>query len=880
MIKHTTAADMRFFGRPNALSLLYLLLLAFSPAWGQGTKADYDRAASLADLTRGKVFRDRVEAHWFNDSRQMWYKVRTGPREWVFILVTVSKDGNRRGPAFDHQRLAIALREKKLADVPPKRLPIESLDFDAAGKYVDLAISGRWWRCDLKSYELSPRPGAAPVARAPRSRLRPWAGAPRASNETGEETTVTFVNRTSGAVELFWLDTDGKRQSYGRLRPGDERSQHTFAGHVWLVSDAQGRPLGVTVAEDSDATVEIRDKEAAENKTPQSPPQSSLDDDDASMEPPQAQTARQRRRSPRRASSPRSPDGHWEAFLKDHNVYVRDSKGEEIALSRNGTTEDDYGPRFYWSPDSRKLLAVRTKHCDERKVYFIESSPRDQVQPKLHSNTYVKPGDPLPIDRPQLFDLPTKKPVKLDRSLYENPWSVGDFRWAADSSRFTFVFNQRGHQDLRLLAVDAATGAVRPIIDEHSPTFIDYSGKFFLHYVDGASELIWMSERDGWNHLYLYDGNTGRVKNQITKGRWVVRGVDRVDEAKRQVWFRASGIHRNQDPYYIHYCRVNFDGSGLTVLTKGDGTHKIDFSPDGKTFIDSYSRVDMPPVTELRSSEDGTLVSSLEKGTMDLLLRGGWQMPERFVAKGRDGETDIYGVIFRPANFDAKKRYPVIEQIYAGPQDSFVPKNFHAFYPHQEMAELGFIVVQIDGMGTSNRSKKFHDVCWKNLADSGLPDRILWIRAAAKRYPYMDTSRVGIYGGSAGGQSAAAAVMTHGDFYKVAVADCGCHDNRMDKIWWNEQWMGWPVGPEYRANSNVTLAPGLKGKLLLIVGELDTNVDPASTMQVVDALIRADKDFELLVVPGSNHGAAESPYGRRRRADFFVRNLLGVEPRW
>ena len=257
------------------------------------------------------------------------------------------------------------------------------------------------------------------------------------------------------------------------------------------------------------------------------------------------------------------------------------------------------------------------------------------------------------------------------------------------------------------------------------------------------------------------------------------------------------------------------------------------------------------------------------------MLQTGWKIPERFAAKGRDGTTDIYGVIFRPTNFDPAKKYPIIEEIYAGPQDSFVPKRFASFYPHQAMAELGFIVVQIDGMGTSNRSKKFHDVCWKNLADAGLPDRILWIRAAAAKYPYLDLNRVGIYGGSAGGQSAAAAVMTHGDFYKAAVADCGCHDNRMDKIWWNEQWMGWPVGPQYAANSNVTLAPGLKGKLLLIVGEMDTNVDPASTMQVVDALIRADKDFELLVIPGSNHGAAESPYGRRRRADFFVRNSAG-----
>jgi dipeptidyl aminopeptidase/acylaminoacyl peptidase len=388
-----------------------------------------------------------------------------------------------------------------------------------------------------------------------------------------------------------------------------------------------------------------------------------------------------------------------------------------------------------------------------------------------------------------------------------------------------------------------------------------------------------MSERDGWNHLYLYDAKTGRVKNQITKGPWVVRGVERADKEKRQIWFRAGGIRPGQDPYSVHYCRVNFDGSGLIVLTEGDGTHKIDFSPDQRYLIDSYSRVDMPPVTELRRSGDGKLVCELERADWNALLHTGWKAPERFTAKGRDGTTEIYGVIFRPTNFDAAKKYPVIEDIYAGPQDSFVPKRFAAFYSAQAMAELGFIVVQIDGMGTSNRSKKFHDVCWKNLADAGLPDRILWIRAAATRYPYFDLDRVGIYGGSAGGQSAAGAVMTHGDFYKAAVADCGCHDNRMDKIWWNEQWMGWPVGPHYAANSNVTLAPGLKGKLLLIVGEMDTNVDPASTMQVVDALIRADKDFELLVIPGSNHGAAESSYGRRRRADFFVRNLLGVEPR-
>jgi len=425
----------------------------------------------------------------------------------------------------------------------------------------------------------------------------------------------------------------------------------------------------------------------------------------------------------------------------------------------------------------------------------------------------------------------------------------------------------------------AESGVVKPIINEESKTFIDYSGKMFRQDIEATGEIVWMSERDGWNHLYLIDGKTGTVKNPITRGEWVVRGVDRVDPEKRQVWFRAGGIHPEQDPYYIHYARVDFDGTGLTLLTKGDGTHSISYSPDGRFYLDSYSRVDMPPVTELRRTADGALVCEVERADWDALLQMGWQIPERFVAKGRDGKTDIYGVIFRPTTFDPQKKYPVIENIYAGPQGSFTPKAFRPFFGHQELAELGFIVVQMDGMGTSHRSKAFHDVCCKNLADSGFPDRILWLKAAAAKYPYMDLSRVGIYGGSAGGQSSTAALLWHPEFYKVAVSDCGCHDNRVDKIWWNEQWMGWPIGPHYAEQSNVTNAHKLQGKLLLTVGELDRNVDPASTMQVVNALIKANKDFDLLVIPGGGHGAGESPYGKRRRMDFFVRHLLGVEPR-
>jgi dipeptidyl aminopeptidase/acylaminoacyl peptidase len=339
------------------------------------------------------------------------------------------------------------------------------------------------------------------------------------------------------------------------------------------------------------------------------------------------------------------------------------------------------------------------------------------------------------------------------------------------------------------------------------------------------------------------------------------------------------GYRAQEDPYHFHLARVNFDGTGFTLLTEGDGTHKWEWSPDKRFFVDTWSRVDQPPVHELRRSVDGQRICEIERADITALQAAGWNGPERFVAKGRDGATRIHGIIFRPPRFNPARKYPVIEKIYAGPHDFFVPKSWNRFVGQNTLAELGFVVVQIDGMGTNWRSRSFHDVCWKNVRDAGFPDRIAWLREAAATRPWMDLERLGIFGGSAGGQSALGALLFHGGFYKAAVADCGCHDNRMDKIWWNEAWMGWPVGPEYAENSNVTHAGNLRGKLLLTVGELDRNVDPSSTMQVVHALIKANKDFELLIVPGAGHGAGDSPYGRRRRDDFFVRHLWKVEPR-
>jgi len=575
-----------------------------------------------------------------------------------------------------------------------------------------------------------------------------------------------------------------------------------------------------------------------------------------------------------------SPDGKWKASIRDHNLHLTDRKtGTTTALTSDGTEADAYRAGFHWSADARRLVVFRLARGEEHKVHLIEAAPQKQLQPRLHTLNYRKPGDRIPISKPYLFDVESGQPIAVDDALFSNPWSIKGMHWQPDSARFRFVYNQRGHQVLRVCDVDADSGAVRALIDERSATFVDYAYKQFVRHLDASREIIWMSERDGWNHLYLYDSDTGQVKNQITQGDWVVLGVDRVDEQERRIWFRAGGVYPGQDPYHVHHCSVRFDGSDFVRLTQGDGTHRITFSPDRRFFVDSWSRVDQPPVTELRRSEDGVLVCELERGDWSRLLRTGWRVPQRFVAKGRDGKTDIYGVIFRPTGFDPDVSYPVIEKIYAGPHGAFVPKAFAAYHKAQSMAELGFVVVQIDGMGTSRRSKAFHDVCWKNLGDSGFSDRKLWIRAAQRVCPNMDLTRVGIYGGSAGGQSALRALLAHGDFYKVAVSDCGCHDNRMDKIWWNELWMGWPIGDHYAEQSNVTQAHKLKGKLLLIVGAMDRNVDPASTMQVVDALIKADRDFDLLVVPGGGHGIAESRYGNRRRQDYFVRHLLDVEPR-
>ncbi|RHP62965.1 S9 family peptidase [Bacteroides sp. OF04-15BH] len=573
-----------------------------------------------------------------------------------------------------------------------------------------------------------------------------------------------------------------------------------------------------------------------------------------------------------------SPDGKYEAYIKNDNIFVRDkANGRERQLSQDGTLSNYYSSYIQWSPDSRKVLSCRIRPVQKRYVYYVESSPRDQLQPKLHQQEYAKPGDELPFKVPCIFHVETGQRCIPETSLFAHQYSLSYLRWDADSKSVTFEYNERGHKTYRVLELSAEDGKVRTLIEEKEEKYVNYP-LIYRNYLQDGKHILWTSERDNYNHLYLYDRTTGRPVRQITKGRWYVRGVQHVDEQNQWIYFSANGMNPKEDPYLIHYYRIGFDGKGLVELTPDEGMHQAWFSSDYRYLVDVYSKVDTPPVAVLRDAHTGRQVMPLEQADISRLEANGWRAPEVFSAKGRDGKTDIWGVIYRPTNFDPSRKYPVVEYIYSGPGGQHVPKSFSSYnWWMTSLAELGFIVVQVDGMSTSFRSKDFEEVCYKNLKDAGLPDHMAWLQEAARRYPYMDLDRVGIFGSSAGGQEAMSAVLFHPEFYKAAYSACGCHDNRMDKIWWNELWMGYPVDSSYIESSNVEQAHRLERPLMLVVGEMDDNVDPASTMQVVNALIRANKDFELVVVPGAGHTMGDN-FGEHKRYDFFVRHLMGVEP--
>ncbi len=843
-----------------------LLALLFSPVFAQ----------------QPRLYRDTVEPHWFRNNTRFWYRVDVSSQQHGFILVDAVA-GTRR-TAFDHKRVAIAMTEALGREFTADQLPIESLEFSDDDREVVLDGDGRKWRFNMDSGDLTLLSESDNDQTAARLFLPE-----RPSRDRGPDTEFAVANELDHAIELIWIEGSGEQHSYGTIEPGTSRRQHTFVGHAWLLRDHKGGKLGAFVARRRNPDLKINAAAIVNVRR----------NDQRSTRSDASETSRDRDSVSRDDAV--SPDGRWKAIVRGHNLWLHPANNEareparlsEDASAGNTFQKDASRQRSLelqysqadapdeladvrWSPDSRFVLAFQTVPADERRVYYVESSPADQLQPKLQSYPYAKAGDQIPVAKPRLFRVADHAEIPLSEALFPNPWELRFLSWNETGDRCFLLYNERGHQHLRVLEINCDGGNVRAVIDEHSDTFIHYStsGKFELEWLPN-NQLLWASERSGWNHLYRYDIATGEVINAVTSGDWNVRHIEHIDRETGQIWFFAVGIRSEQDPYHEHFCRVNFDGSGFTILTEADATHEITWSPDRGFFLDRYSRVDLPPAHELRRAATGELVCELEEADAVEILNDRGSLPERFVAKGRDGETDIWGIIHRPRNFGATKRYPIIENIYAGPHDHHVPKEFQSRYPHQQqIADRGFIVVQIDGMGTAWRSKTFHDVCYRNLRDAGFPDRIAWMTAAADQFPEMDVSRVGIYGGSAGGQNAMAALLWHGTFYKAAVADCGCHDNRMDKIWWNEQWMGWPVDEAYAQNSNTENAHRLQGHLMLVVGEMDRNVDPATTTQVVHALVKAHKDFDFVLVPGAGHGACETPWAARRRADFFVRHLL------
>ncbi|HEY6336960.1 MAG TPA: DPP IV N-terminal domain-containing protein [Candidatus Sulfotelmatobacter sp.] len=594
-----------------------------------------------------------------------------------------------------------------------------------------------------------------------------------------------------------------------------------------------------------------------------------------------------------------SPNKRWAAYVHEYNLYLRDvSTGTILQLTRDGAASWDYATPLpslrvmvdqgtenvkqpaavFWSPDSSKLITYRIDSRNSGRFTSLQFVPPDQLRPRAFTYVYPLPGEVLARAEPIIFDIQSGKRLDISASI-ELPFQDGPgFDWFPDSKSFYYDYDERGCKAKELRVVDAATGEQKVLVREQSDSYLD-PGETFFRFVENTGEILWSSERDGWNHLYIYNRKTGQVENQITQGSWVVRQIVHIDEKSRRVYFLANGREKNEDPYQTHLYSVGFDGKGLQLLSPENANHTVSISPDGTFFVDNYSRPDLPGEAVLRRTKDGSEVRVLETTDAGELLKTGWKFAEPFQGRAADGVTDLYGLIWRPSNFDPAKKYPIVEFVYTGPQGFFVPKRFGATLGLQSVAELGFIVVMVDGRGTVGRSRAFHQFSYRNLGGV-FEDHVVMIKQMAEHYPYMDATRVGVFGTSAGGYGAAHAMLAFPEFYKVGVSTSGDHDARLDKAWWNEAYQGYPVQDDYAAQSNVTMAGRLQGHLLLEHGDIDDNVHPVETMRFVDALMKANKNFDMLFVPNMFHGESgeHALYLARRRWDYFVQYLLGITP--
>ena len=607
-----------------------------------------------------------------------------------------------------------------------------------------------------------------------------------------------------------------------------------------------------------------------------------------------------------RATGVVSPDGKRAVFIREWNLWLRDiATGKETQLTTDGVKDHGYATDnagwrksdraiVLWSPDSKKVATYRQ---DQRHVSDMYLVTTNVGEPNLEAWKYPLPQDErvimiqrviIEVDNPKIITL--KVPADPRRgTLCDDISCSGNFddnEWSPDSTKLAFVSSSRDHKEAKFRIADAATGDVREVFEEKVATqYESGQGTINWKYLPATNEVIWYSERDDWGHLYLYDLATGKVKNQITRGEFVVTQAVKFDDKNRVIYFNANGREKGRDPYFSHLYRVGFDGSNLSILTPEDANHQTSFSDDGKYIIDTYSKPDAAPMTVLRDL-NGKQIAVLEKADISRLVATGWKPPTPVTVKSRDGKWDLYGLMFTPTNLDPKKKYPIVNYIYPGPQGGGVgSRSFAASRSdHQALAELGFVVVIIDGTCNPDRSKSFHDLCYGNMADNTLEDQIAGIRQLAQKYPYMDLDRVGMWGHSGGGYATAAAMFKHPDFFKVGISESGNHDNRNYEDDWGERYIGLMTKDaqcksNYEDQANQYFAKNLKGKLLLAHGGMDDNVPPYNTYLVVDALIKANKDFDLIIFPNARHGyGQDSFYMMRRRWDYFVEHLLGSTP--
>lgn len=757
------------------LPLLAAVMMAFTASAQQAktlTAKDYDRASEFVYNTDQFIDRGSIRPNWLADDR-FWYTV-SDAKGTEFILVDPAK--KTRTPAFDHQKLAAALSKASGKTYTADKLPFQSISFTADGKAVSFPVSGKKWKYDLKSGQV-----------------------------TEDNTPETPARETDNAAP------------------------------------ARGR----------------------------------------------------------RSAEILSPDGKKLAFLKDHNLWVKDvASGKQTQLTTDGVKDFGYatdnagwksgdGPIMRWSPDSKKIATFKQDQRNASDMYLVTTNVG---KPTLKAWKYPLPGDKeiIMIHR-VVIDVENPKVVTLQiapdphrATLSDDIASSGtfdDIDWKADGSEVAFLSTSRDHKQEKFRIANTATGAVREVFEETVKTqFESGRGAINWRYLAASNEILWYSERDDWGHMYLYDATTGKLKNQITTGNWLVARLLKVDEKNRTLYFMGHGREPGQ-PYYGYFYKIGFDGKGLTLLSPAEGNHTITLAPSGNYFLDTYSQPDIPPVMEYRDM-NGNLITPLEKTDISRLVAKGWKAPAPVKLKAHDGKTDIYGLVLTPSKMEPGKKYPVVNYIYPGPQGGSV-RNWSfaaARGDHQGLAELGFIVVLIEGTSNPYRSKSYHDMNYGNMAENTLPDQITGIRQLAKTFP-IDTSKVGVWGHSGGGFAAAAAMFRYPDFYKVGISESGNHDNRNYEDDWGERYNGLAENADYEAQANQNYAKNLKGKLMLAHGMMDNNVPPYNTLLVVDALIKANKDFDLIMFPGSAHSFGQfSPYMMRRRWDYFVRYLAGSEP--